>query len=84
LLNCFQNSLEHSVCISKDVIVPETQNAKSATPQIGITNLVACIVGVLASIRFDDKPVFETDEINDPRSNGNLSAEFRIGELSRT
>jgi hypothetical protein len=84
LLNCFQNSLKHSICISKNVIVPETQNAKSAASQVGITNLIGCIVGVLTSVRFNNKHLFERNEVNDPGADGDLSAEFRIRELPRT
>jgi len=84
LLNCFEDLLEHSVRISQNVIVPEPQDPKPALLQISITCLISLILGVLASICFDDKHVFETDEINDPGPDGNLSVEFRIYKLPRT
>ena len=84
MLNRFQDSLKHSVCISKDIVVPETQNAKATAPQIGITNLIACVVGVLTSVRFNDEHLFERHEVNDPGADGYLPAEFDASELSGT
>jgi len=46
--------------------------------------LVASAFRVLAAISFHNEPLFESDEINDPRSNRYLPAKFNIFELTRT
>ena len=84
MLNRFQNSLEHSVCISKDVVVPETENAKATFLQVGITDLISPIFSVLTSIRFNDKHLFERHEVNDPGADGYLPTKFDASELPRT
>jgi hypothetical protein len=83
LLNGFHDSLEYSVGIPKDVVVPETQDAETAAPQVGVANLVSVIFSVLTSVRFDDEHFFKRDEVNHPRSKGHLPAEFSGCQLSR-
>jgi hypothetical protein len=59
LLDRVHDLLEHTVRILKDVVVPKTQGAETAFPQVGIANLIACALGVLAAIRFNDEHLFE-------------------------
>ena len=84
MLDGFHNFLEHSVCIPKDVVVPETQNVEAAFLQISIAGLISFAFSVLTAVRFDNEHSFEGHEINDPRSDGHLPAEFYFGELART
>jgi hypothetical protein len=84
LFNRFHNSLEYSICISKDVIVPESQNAESTVLQIRVACLISLIFGVLTSVRFNDEHLFERHEVNDPRADGYLPTKFDASELPRT
>jgi hypothetical protein len=84
LLDRFYDLLEHSFCISNGVVVPETQDTKAAAPQVGVSRLVSCALGVLTAIRLDSEHSFERHEVNDPRSERHLPAEFYICELPRT
>ena len=79
----FQDPLEYSVGVPKDVVVPETQNTKTTFPQVGIADLIVCALGVLTSIRFNDEHLFERYEVDNPRPERHLSAKFYMRELSR-
>jgi hypothetical protein len=81
LLDRFHDLLEYSVRISKDVVVPETQNVEAAFLQISIAGLVSFAFSMLTAIRFNDKHLFERYEVNDPRSERHLPAEFGAREL---
>jgi hypothetical protein len=52
--------------------------------QIRVASLILPIFGVLASVRFNNKHLFERNEVNDPGADGNLSAKLDASELSRT
>jgi hypothetical protein len=78
LLDRVYDVLEHAVCIRKGVIVPETQDAEAAFLQVGVTNLIACALGMLTAICFDDEHVLETDEVGDPGTERHLSSEFYV------
>ena len=82
MFDSFDDALEHSIRISKDVVVPETQDAKAAILQIGITCFIGRVFCMLATICLDNEHLFESDEVDDPKSDGNLSTEFDISELS--
>lgn len=64
----FQNLLQYAIRIFKNVVVPEAENAEAASLQILVAHLISFVLGVLASIRFDDEHMLEGDEIDDPRS----------------
>jgi hypothetical protein len=81
LLDRFQDLLDHSIRIPKNVVVPEAQNAKAAVPQIGIASLVACALNTLTAIHFNDEHLFERHKIDEPWPERNLPAEFDMGEL---
>jgi hypothetical protein len=83
LLDCFQYPLEDTGRIAKDIVVPEAQDAESAHFQIGIANLIADTLSMLAPVCFDDQPMLERDEIDDPRSERDLTPEFVVGQLPR-
>jgi len=51
--------LEHAVRIPKDVVVPETQDAKAAASQVSIANLIAYILSMLTAICLNDEHLFE-------------------------
>jgi len=63
VLDCLSNLLKRAARIPKNLMIPETEDAKA-------------VVSVLTSIRLNDKHLFERDEVNNPGSDGNLSAEF--------
>jgi hypothetical protein len=52
--------------------------------QVSIADLISLIICVLASIRFNNKHLFEGNEVNNPRSNGDLPTKFDASELPRT
>jgi hypothetical protein len=84
LLDRFHDLLEHSVRIPKNVVVPEAQDAKAAFPQVDVACSVSRTISVLASIRFNDEHLLERHEVNNPRPEGYLPAEFCFDELART
>ena len=84
MFDFFSNLFEDTVCIEKDVVVPETQNSKFAIPEVGIACAVVQAFRVLTAISFHNKPLVESNEINDPRPDRNLVPEFNAFKLTRT
>ncbi|HEX2476857.1 MAG TPA: hypothetical protein VHK01_19035, partial [Lacipirellulaceae bacterium] len=73
------NYFEHRVGISKNVMVPKTQNAISFTgePSIAINILLLLLfVVVLSPIDFDKQSLFQAREVDDVRSNRHLPTKF--------
>jgi hypothetical protein len=82
LLDRFQDPFEYSISVSKDVVVPETQNTKAAFPQVGIADFIVCALGALTTVRFNDEHLFERHVIDDPEPEGHLPAKFNMRELA--
>jgi len=61
--------------IRHDVVVPETQHAKSLRLQIGVTFLIRHRFGMLSAINFYDQAGFEADKVDDVMINGFLASE---------
>jgi len=59
VLDRFHDLLEHSFRIPKDIVVPETQDAKTAIPQVGVTSLIVCTIDMLTAVRFNNEHVFK-------------------------
>ena len=73
--NCFQNSGQ----ILIDIAIPETKNPEFSTPQIIVANLISdCVLVVimLTAIDLDNKPIFQTYEIDNEIMPGCLTAEM--------
>jgi hypothetical protein len=83
LLDGLKNLLKHSICISQNVVVPETQNAKTSLLQISVTDLVLAVLDMLTAVRFNNEHLFERHEVNNPRSERHLPTEFDVCKLSR-
>lgn len=66
-----------------NVVVPEAQNEKAAALQIGVAHLIAFAFRMLTSIRFNDQPLRERNEVDDPGSDRDLPAEFDGVQLPR-
>jgi hypothetical protein len=55
----FYDLFEYSFRIFEDIVVPETQNAKTAISQVGVTSLIVCTIGMLTAVRFNNEHVFK-------------------------
>jgi hypothetical protein len=84
LRNRFGDHFEHAVRVGKNVVVPKSQNAKTSISQVGVARYVSLALRVLSAVRFDDKFAFKIDEIDDPRTERNLTPKFRARELPRS
>ena len=81
-LRCGYDCLKNAVRVLRNVVVPETQNAKAAPFQINIARLIVSTFRVLAPICLNDKHVLERYEIGDPGTDRDLTAEFYVFQLS--
>ena len=72
-----QNFIEHHICLLQSVVIPEPNHSKSFRFQIsrpfGVAGKLGCM---LSAVEFDDKPLFEADEVDDLRWNRMLSPKF--------
>ena len=57
-------------------MVPETQNPEASPDEFVIPPMVAGALGVLATIHFNDKVVFETGKIDDGAADRHLPADL--------
>lgn len=72
-----QNALKHALKVAQYVVVPETQYGKTLTLQPGITlSIVGLRFGMLATVKFDDQFLFETNKVQDVVSKRLLPLEF--------
>jgi hypothetical protein len=79
---CFRTSskdyLKDTMDIGKNIIVPESQNAKSLSLEPGITPLVLVAPDcMLSSVKLDHDPFLKADEVYDILSYGLLPLEFQ-------
>ena len=82
MAKCGEDGFHHPVSISKDIVVPESNDLVSLTFQprraFRIAPNLPCM---LATIDFDDEPALGTDEIDDVPSDGRLAAKEMPVEL---
>lgn len=74
--------LEHAFLIRQNVVIPKPLNTKTARREISIAAVIARAFRVLAAVGFNYKHVLETDEVDDPGTNWNLTPKFNIRELA--
>ncbi|HTY56266.1 MAG TPA: hypothetical protein VMB26_13745 [Candidatus Binataceae bacterium] len=72
------NPLVHTFNVTQEVIVPKAQGSIYARTE----NLIASrfrlrLRGVVSAVGFDDRATFPTTEVDDRRSGGKLTAEFK-------
>jgi hypothetical protein len=60
----------------ENVVVPEAQDPKALRPEERIAAEVIRIVRMLRTIRFDDQPLIQADEVDDKRIYHLLSAKL--------
>jgi len=73
------DSHHHAVEVGVDVRVPEPQCAETSAPEDRITHGVVVglrIIGVLAPVDLDDKPMLETDKVQVEAEQWRLSAKM--------
>jgi hypothetical protein len=76
--------LEHAVRILQNIVVPKTENAKTALSQISIAPLITFAFQVLTAVSFDNQFLSEAHEIYDPRAERNLATKLDVRELARS
>jgi len=69
---------QHRPWSLQDIIIPISDDAESFPSQIGVPLLVALRFGMLAAVDLDDKPVLETNEIQNVVSKRDLSSKFQL------
>ena len=75
-----QDGVRHRLQPGQDLVVPESQDAKSlGLQQRGPLTVFAPTLLMLASINFDDKPSLHADEINNVAADWGLPAELVAG-----
>jgi hypothetical protein len=70
-----QNRLQYLIRAQQHIVVPEAEYAKTAVAKPCITTAVGGRVEMLAAIKLDYEPAFDTNEIDDIRANRMLAAE---------
>ncbi len=80
---CLDDRLHHTIQIFQNIIVPESQNAKSFFSQPAITVcVVRKLIAMLPTIDFDDQTFLEANEIHDEGTEWRLPPETRPIELA--
>jgi len=77
-----QNMAADVIAVFQDLVVPEAQDAETLCAEEGVAVEVATVLGVLASVDFDDEFRLEADEIKDVATQWYLAAELCPGELA--
>ena len=77
------NRLDNTISINEYFIVPKTHNDKPGLLQnVGTSNVLQTLAIMLTSVKFDHDVPFKADKIENEISEGMLSAEFAIFQLS--
>src|SRR5256885_16971279 len=79
-LQGIEDAGQHSLFVVENVIVPEAEDAKALSLQIGVTLRIAFALAVLPPIRFDDQPSRRAGKIDDVAVNRQLALELVAGE----
>jgi hypothetical protein len=69
-----QDRFSHTGCIAQNLIIPEPQHTPTALREPCGPSLIIFAVGMLASVRLDDQPVLDADEVEDEAAFGVLTA----------
>jgi hypothetical protein len=78
----FEDSQKHSLRILQNVMIPEADDPETARRQISIAPQIRRAFAVLTAVGLNDKPLLERNEINNPRTDRHLPAEFHVCQLS--
>src|SRR5690606_452437 len=76
-LQCFENLGEHAVCISQDVIVPETDHSIPFALQPRRASYIAGAIRMLTAIEFDDQPAIGAKKIDNVMTDRHLSPKLK-------
>ncbi len=77
------DALEHSRGISKNLVVPESQQSVALPFEVPAPSPIAIATErVLPSIQLDDKSSFRTAEIYDKRADRMLTAKLEAGQTA--
>jgi hypothetical protein len=79
-----KNQLRNAVLVDEEVIVPDSQNAKSLRTKESVALCVFRASGVLTTVEFDDQPSGKTDEIRNVEFDRHLAPKFETREAVRT
>lgn len=84
LLQLLQDHLRDPVDIRQNIVVPKADNPPSMVYEIVGAALIADIVIMLSTIRFDDETVLTTGEIGNERADWKLAVKFIPSQLPTT
>jgi hypothetical protein len=71
------DNLNHAFDVSEHIIVPEAKHAVAVGLEVPCPSLIACAVGMLAAIDFDDDPRPVKCKVREIRTNRRLPAKVR-------
>src|SRR5256885_6369079 len=79
-LQGIEDAGQHSLFVVENVVVPEGEDAKALSLQIGVTLRIVFALAVLPPIRFNDQPLRGADKIDDVVIDRELALELVAGE----
>ena len=83
LLDYQPNFLFYRFYFLKNLIVPESENAKTSRLQfLSSILIIPCLVSVLPPIHLNDEPLLKTDKIQDVVTKWMLTAKFQTRNLA--
>jgi len=80
---CGEDGFPNAFDISKYFIIPEAQYTVAMIDEPSISDDIAFVGRVLATIDFDDKPLFAAHKVNDIGADRFLADEFEAGQRTR-
>ena len=81
-MRCGEYGRHDIVGIPEYIVVPETQDAKSAARQFFVTDAIVFVFGMLTAIDLDNQSCLETSEVSDVSADWYLPTELESIETA--